>query len=139
MKKQGELRKYECSLNGNDWWSCNATSYGKAKAEFYRMLDMEIKYTWIKCRCTGLPYTSEDFIRNAKYRGIDFAYCGMVVAVDGAKGIITGHNSSANLDILFTDGKYKGQTLNCHPNYKMTYFDSKGEIIKSFNDVRDAS
>lgn len=137
MKKIGELKSYECSLDGNNWWSVNSTSYGQAKMSFYRMLDMDIKYPLIKCRCSGLPYTSEDFKRNAKYRRIEFAYCGMVVAVDGEKGLIVGHNSSANLDVLFTEGKHKGATLNCHPNWKMTYYNSKGEIIKSFNDGRN--
>lgn len=137
MKKQGELKKYECSLDGQNWWSVNSTSYGQAKIAFYRMLDMDFKYTSIKCKCAGMPYTSEDFKRNAKYRGIDFAYYGMVVDVDGDKGLIVGHNSSANLNVLFTDGKNKGQTLNCHPNWKMTYYNSKGEIIKSFNGKRN--
>lgn len=139
MKKQGELKKYECSLDGQNWWSVNSTSYGKAKMAFLRMLDMDIQYTMIKCKCVGNPYTSEDFKNNARYRGIDFAYCGMVVDVEGEKGLIVGHNSSANLDILFTEGRYSGQTLNCHPNWKMTYYNSKGEVIKSFNDVRVAS
>lgn len=134
MKKQGELKGYECSLDGQNWRDVNSTSPGKAKSAFYRMLDLEgVKYTWIRCRCIGRPHTSEDFVRNAKYRGIDFAYCGMVVDVDGDKGLIVGHNSSANLDILFTDGKHKGHTFNCHPNWKMTYYNSNGEIIKSFD------
>jgi hypothetical protein len=58
----------------------------------------------------------------------------MAVEMDGQKGVITGHNDSANLNVLFTEGKYKGQVLNCHPHWKMTYFNSKGEIIKCFDD-----
>ena len=131
MKKQGELKKYECSLDGENWWSVNSTSYGQAKMSYYRMIDMDIKYTSIKCRCSGSPYTSEDFKRNAKYRGIEFAYCGMVVKVGNNKGVIMCHNSSANLDILFPNGII----YNCHPNWDITYYDSNGEIIKSFNKI----
>jgi hypothetical protein len=45
----------------------------------------------------------------------------MVVEMDGQKGIITPHNYSANLNVLFTDWKYKG------------------EVIKSFDDNRIVS
>lgn len=141
MEKQGELRHYQCSLVGIDhWWSVNSTSYGKAKSEFYRMLDMDgIEFTSIRCKCIGMPHTSEDFKRNAKYRNIEFAYCGMVIDVSGEKGVIVGHNSSANLDVLFTTGKNKGHVFNCHPNWQTTYYDSKGEIIKTFKASKVAS
>jgi hypothetical protein len=80
----------------------------------------------------GSPYTSPEFIRNAKYRNIEFAYCGMVVMVSDMHGVIVGHNSSANLNVLFTDGKYKGQILNCHPNHEIKYFDKNGILITEF-------
>ncbi|WP_047452581.1 hypothetical protein [Alistipes sp. ZOR0009] len=134
MKKQGELKSYICSIDGEHWTSFNATSYGHAKSQFLIYLDdcYGDCYLSIRCKCAGSVYTSEDFKRNAKYRGIEFAYCGMVVEVDGNKGVITGHNSSANLNVLFTDGKWKGQTHNCHPNWKITYFDKKGVVLKDF-------
>jgi len=132
MKKQGELKCYECSLDRKHWTQLNATSPGDAKSQFLRYLDGGWHYTMILCHVLGRPHTSEEFKRNAKYRGIDFAYCGMVIDVNGKKGVITGHNDSANLNVLFTEGKYKGQTLNCHPNWETTYFNSKGEIIKTF-------
>ena len=132
MNKSNELRQYECSLDGKHWSSFNATSYGKAKAQFLCYLDGEWEYTDIKCKVVGPVYTSDEFIRNAKYRNIEFAYCGMVVEVNGVKGVIVGHNSSANLDVLFIEGKHKGQTLNCHPNWKITYFHKNGSTIKQF-------
>ena len=132
MKQQGEMMQYECSLDGSHWSSFNATSYGKAKVQFYNYLDGDFDYTYIRCRKVGPIFTSDEFIRNAKYRGIEFAYCGMVIKVAGENGIIVGHNSSANLNVFFPDGKYKGQTQNCHPNWKTEYFDSKGNLIKSF-------
>ena len=138
MNKQCELRSFKCSLDGKHWTSFNATSYGDAKMQFLRHLDdcCGDCYLAIKCRCAGAIETSDEFVRNAKYRNIEFAYCGMVVDVDGEKGVIVGHNSSANLDVLFETGKNKGKVLSCHPNWKMTYFNSKGETIKSFNDSR---
>lgn len=133
MEKSIELRSYECSLDGKHWSSYNALSRGKAKMEFWRDIDMDcIEYTDIKCRVLGSIYTSDAFVRNAKYRNIEFAYCGMAVEVDGMKGVIVGHNDAANLDVLFINGKHKGQTLNCHPNWKITYFHKNGSIIKQF-------
>ena len=28
--------------------------------------------------------------------------------------------------------KWKGETLNCHPNYMMKYFDRDGKMVKEF-------
>ena len=130
--KIGELKHYECSLDGLHWESINATSSGKAKTTYSRGFDFDFKFTDIRCRVIGSPYTSPEFVKNAKYRNIEFAYCGMVVMVDDMAGVIVGHNNSANLDVLFTADKHKGQTLNCHPNHKMKYFDKKGILIKEF-------
>ena len=44
-------------------------------------------------------------------------------------GVIVGQNSSANFDVLFSDGPHAGQTLNCHPLHMMKYFDEVGSII----------
>lgn len=139
MKKQGELKEYKCSLDGEHWMSFNATSSGKAKMQFFNYLEGDYNYLYIKCKVGGKIYTSDEFKRNAKYRNIEFAYCGMVVEVDGKKGIIVGHNSSANLNVWFTEGKYKDQVMNCHPNWKITYFKPNGEIIKQFDDSRMVS
>ena len=137
MKKQGELLAYGCSLDGKNWSSYNATSYGKAKSMFLQDLDgcCGDCFRSIKCKKAGRPYTTDEFKRNAEYRNVEFAYCGMVIDINGRKGVIVGHNDSANLNILFTEGEYKGKVLNCHPNWKTTYYDSKGEIIKSFNET----
>lgn len=131
--KQRELRSFNCSIDGEDWSTINALTAGMAKSIFYRELDMDIPYTCIKVRLNGYPYTSEDFIRNAKYRKIDFAYCGMAVKVGDFNGVIVGFNSSANLNVLAIDGSYKGQVLNCHPHSEIVYFDKKGNVLKSFN------
>jgi hypothetical protein len=128
-----ELKSYNCSIDNEHWSTINAISKGSAKSKYFRKLDADwIKYTQIKCKVNGYPYTSEEFIRCTKYRNIEFAYCGMKVNVSGWNGFIVGHNNSANLDILFIDGKYSGQTLNCHPNFKIKYFDKQGNLIKEY-------
>jgi len=128
------LFSFACSLDGVHETVINHVSRGKAKARFLIELDMDgIEFTDIKCRKIGLPATTQRFINNAEYRNIQFAHCGMMVEVGGEKGWIVGHNSSANLDVLFDkDSKYGEQVLNCHPNYKIKYFDEKDNLIKSF-------
>ncbi len=114
----------------------NSRSAGKAKAEYLADLNEswpEYDYTDIRCKVIGQPHTSEAFQGCADYRGEGFAYCGMRIALSsGNKGVIVGHNDSANFNILFYEGEYAGQTLNCHPNWEITYYDSDGNVIKSF-------
>lgn len=103
-------RYYKCSLDGKHWWSTFATSAGQAKQAYIRMLDGcgDDCYLSILCRVDS-PKTTQAFKDNAKYRGIPFAYVGMNVKVDGCKGVIVGHNSSANLDVYFHEGDKIGK------------------------------
>jgi hypothetical protein len=97
----------------------NETSAGRAKAEYLRCVSdplPDLKFTQIRCRKIGAAQTSADFIRNAKYRGWPDAKCGDCVQVEDWEGVIVGHNSSANFDILATSGRWKGLRLNVHPN-----------------------
>ena len=127
------LKSYKCSIDGEQWAVINAVSRGAAKSRFFRTFDSDIEYTWVRCKANGLPYTSDEFKRNARYRGIEFAFVGMAVKVGDWNGVIVGHNSSSNLNVLFADGPSKGKVGNCHPHWKITYYDAKGGIIKSFN------
>lgn len=70
------------------------------------------------CRKIGNPVSSEQFLRNAKYRGMPDLRCGHRVKVGPGIGTIVGHNSSANFNVLFdTDSpKYAGLKLNVHPS-----------------------
>ncbi len=132
-----ELRRFECSLGRDHWESYNATSRGKAKSQYMRdIADCVDKdaYKHIRCRVVGQVYTSDDFKRMAKSRGIEFAYCGMLVKIENDHGVIVGHNDSMNLNVLMTSGRFKGRVDNCHPHYKTTYYDRAGNIIKSFQD-----
>lgn len=74
------------------------------------------------------------FIEDMKRcRGIDFARIGMMVEVDGAIGTITGMNGSANLDVKFANQlKFGKGAHNCHPMWKIKYFNNAGELIADY-------
>ena len=98
----------------------NARTAAKAKADY--LLDLQeawpdYKFTDLRVRKVGGPYTSDSFRRNAAYRGLPDVECGQRVIVGDARGVIVGHNSSANFDVLFDDDspEYPGLTLNVHP------------------------
>ncbi len=114
------------------------TSAAKAKYLYFIQSDDVFNCSFfellkhLKVRCLGGPETSEEFIKNAEYRQIPFAHCGMAVKVGGMLGHIVGHNSSANLDVLFAEGKYRGMVLNCHPHSDVEYYSADGTLIKAF-------
>ena len=103
----------------------NSTTRSKARYQYF--LDIsdvwsEVKIMDIKVRKVGAPHSSERFIANAKYRGLPDVRCGRRVRVkdtgegdDIGEGVIVGHNSSANFDVLFESGRFTGQVLNVHP------------------------
>jgi hypothetical protein len=70
-------------------------------------------------------------------RGIEFARIGMAVEVDGGMGTIEGMNSSANLNVRFTNQlKYGKHLHNCHPTWNVKYFDAEGKVIAHFDDSK---
>lgn len=98
----------------------NARTANKAKYEF--LIDLQeswpdYEYKDLRVRKLGEPVSSERFIHNAKYRGVPDVRCGQRVIVGDGRGIIVGHNASANFDVLFDDDspKYAGLKLNVHP------------------------
>jgi hypothetical protein len=114
---------FACSVAGTDWGEeiVNARTRGRAKREYHlSVIDAwpDVPFTAVRARKIGAPHTTADFIRNAQYRGLPNVRCGQRVKVGDARGVIVGHNSSANFDVLFDDDspRYAGQTLNCHPN-----------------------
>lgn len=117
---------FACSVIGapaDRYTVINHRTRSKARYEF--LLDVrdcyqDLTFADIDVRKLGPAHTSEAFKRNALYRGIPHARCGMRVEVvsggERALGTIVGHNDSANLDILFDeDSRFKGATLNVHP------------------------
>jgi hypothetical protein len=116
-----EVFAFEVSVAGTDWTKViNHRSAGKAKYEYWRDVTEswpDVPITAMRARKIGAPRTSEAFERNAKYRGMPEVKCGQRVKVGNALGVIVGHNSSANFDVLFDDDapKYAGRRLNVHP------------------------
>jgi hypothetical protein len=113
---------FEVWPDGKPEWArtINARSAGKAKGEYHRDLTEswpDVPFTKIRARKIGKPMTSERFRANAKYRGMPDVECGQRVTVNGNAGTITGHNSSANFEVLFDDDAphYDGLKLNVHP------------------------
>lgn len=111
---------FEVNVSGEEWATIiNARSAGRAKAEYFRGVHESwpsIPFTAVRCRRIGAPFSSDDFLRVASNRGTSFL-CGDRVQVGIGHGVIVGHNSSANFDVLFDDDspEYPGQRLNVHP------------------------
>lgn len=126
-----ELRSYLVyPVNHQDWGTViNHITAEKAKSVYWRDAEDSFRYLDIRARLHGLPHTSDQFKSMCEYRKIPFAYCGMKVTIGGEEGYIVGHNESANLNVLFLQGKYKGQTLSCHPHSEVVYYDKDGNIV----------
>jgi hypothetical protein len=116
------LFAFACRVNWAPQWGSttyNRATAGQAKADHFRHVReawQDTKFTDIRVIKVGRPQSSADFVRCATKRGMPDAFCGQQVRVGADIGFIVGHNSSANFDVLFTTGKYSGQTLNVHPS-----------------------
>lgn len=114
-----ELYAFACKLSWSDHETIiNDLSAGKAKYRFWRDVTEpwpDTKFTEVRVRKIGPAHTSERFKANAEYRGMPDVRCGDRVLVGEHEGLIAGHNSSANFDVLFTSGPWTGKTLNVHP------------------------
>ncbi len=112
---------FEVSVVGTDWRGVvNDRTAGRAKSRYYRELVDAwpgVPFTALRCRKVGAPVSSAAFRANALYRGLPSVMCGDRVLVGGGRGVIVGHNESANFDVLFDDDspRYQGLTLNVHP------------------------
>jgi hypothetical protein len=113
---------FEVGVKGTDWTGIvNARTAGQAKSWYHRQVTEawpSIPYTAITCRKVGAPESSEGFVRNAEYRGVPHVRCGQRVLVCGkARGVIVGHNGSANFDVLFDADSplYPNVRGNVHP------------------------
>ena len=128
------VRAYECRAGQENWSkTIHAINAGKARYQFLidlRDAGWDVSFKDIKVKSCGCPRTSDDFMRTARRRNVQFARIGMRVSVDGERGLIVGVNSSDNFDVFFESGRFSGQTLNCHPNWRMEYFDANGNEIE---------
>lgn len=128
------FKTYFCRIGSYSEQPYVASSSGKAKSECLndaRDWHPDLKFTDIRARCSGKLITDSGFAHNAKYRDIEFAHIGMRVIVTGCgSGTIVGHNSSANLNVIFDDRP--NLTLNCHPHWEIAYLDANGGIIRDY-------
>lgn len=70
-----------------------------------------------------------------KHRGLEFVRLNMMVEVDGDIGTIVKMNDSANLDVIFSNQLKLGKHAhNCHPTWRVKYFDAEGKCIAHFDD-----
>ena len=115
------LCAFACRVSGAEWGetTVNALTAGGAKVEYWRSVTEAwpgIQYTAVRARKLGPAQSSERFLSNAAYRGMPDIRCGDEVTVNGHSGLIAGHNSSANFDVLFIDGPWNEKTINVHPS-----------------------
>lgn len=117
-----QLSSFACRVAWAPEWGetiYNRVTAGQAKHDHFRHVHDawdNTKFTDIRVRKIGAPHTSQQFVRNAQYRGMPGVRCGDRVMVGDSAGTIAGHNSSANFNVLFHSGKYAGLTLNVHPS-----------------------
>jgi hypothetical protein len=124
-----------------------ATTASKARYKFYKHNFDDEKYSdlfkYIRSsslgKCAIGSYIEneelERFERVKAYRNVPFAYIGMSVVCDGKPGIIVGANHSSNFDVDFG----RGIPCNCHPTWRMTYYDRNGDVVQSFENKRTES
>lgn len=116
---------WECNVRGKDWQrTINHLTAGKARYEY--LIDLrdawpDATFADITVRKAGPAHTSEAFKRNARYRGMPDLQCGQRVEIRSpegpARGVIVGHNDSANFDVLFdADTYFHGRVGNVHPS-----------------------
>jgi len=141
-----EMNTYQITLSDDYNKIVPAETPAKAKYELFRYLSDVCEWddgfkgflkNIISCKClhkfnpSDLFRNDETFENTKKWRNLEFAYLGMNIEMDGKKGVIVCGNSSLNLNICF-----EGQCWeeNCHPWYRMKYFDNKGNLIKEYLD-----
>jgi hypothetical protein len=130
------LRTYEVNVKGQNW--AELIVRGSAGAAKYAYLQdirdsyPEMTFMDLTVRSLGNLEPDESFIRVARYRDVPYAELGMRVKVEDDEGFLVGSNSASNFDVLFTTGKYAGHVFNCHPNFKIKYFNSADEVIGEF-------
>lgn len=122
-----------------------AETPGQAKYQCFRYFTNELSYvldfkeflqSLEYCRKVGgfsprdLFGDREQFDRMKEMRGIEFAHMGMRVEVCGQMGTIVGANDM-NLNVVY-DGWYHAD--NCHPWYRVKYFDKKGNIVAEYGE-----
>jgi hypothetical protein len=112
--------KYERMRRIWDVWSKDGTWNGEP-----------ISFAILTCKRVG-EFHPLSLRWTADNRGLAFVHAGMLIEVDGERGVIVASNDSGNFDVIFTEGKHKGLTLNCHPKWQTRYFDADGKVLADF-------
>jgi len=133
-------RVWECSIEYDDYTHREqivAETRSKAKYAFFLShlswcYSFHECYGFARCRLVGELdpchfFDSRGFDNMKTNRGIEFAFIGMAISVNGKRGVIVGSNGSLNLNVYFD-----GVIHNCHPHWKTVYYDNMGIVIKSF-------
>jgi len=120
MTPDPKVFAFEVNVKGTNWQKVvNARTAGAAKYQY--LLDVReawpsVQFKDLTCRKLGAAQSSPEFLSMAARRGITWRCGDRIVMSDGDSGVIVGHNSSLNLDVLFDSGtRYAGQVLNVHP------------------------
>lgn len=142
-KSEKPLKSYRVSFKNDTLGGCTFLAHSPAAAryQFWRYLDSgwdykEYLYAF-KVECLGyadpthLFEDKETFDEVCRKRGIDFAYQGMEVRIEGRLGIIVGAGNGLNLKVLF-HGSNRPAT--CHPFWETTYYNQLGEVVKCFKE-----
>ncbi len=140
------VRTFEVGIKGDHEGKYSAVIYalspGKAKYEYMRRIwevwgkdgtwnGEPISFAILTCRRVG-EFEPLSLRWTADNRGLSFVHAGTLIEVDGERGVIVSGNDSGNFDVLFTAGKHKGLTLNCHPKWQTRYFDEDGNVSADF-------
>ena len=62
-------------------------------------------------------------------RRMPWLKCGMIIEVEGRRGVVTGGNSHCNLQVRFEGQR---RSVNCHPWWQTKYYGSGGEVIADY-------
>src|SRR5690554_2548908 len=104
-----EMFAFECFPKQRPEWAKTINAATASKARYQYWLDVsdpwpDIKLIDIRSRKIGKPHSSDDFKRNAAYRGLPDVRCGDRVRVGDSEGVIVDHDASANFVVEFDSG-----------------------------------
>lgn len=120
-----------------------AKTHSQARYAFYLKMDFDEPYKqlfkYIRVKIIGKTRVSDFFTDEEQFKGvcekrrIPFCYQGMVIDIDGQKGIVVGANNHCNLEVVMEGTSY---AQNCHPYWMATYYDKDMNIVKDFKNEK---
>ncbi len=111
---------FEIEVKGSGWPPRIVNAHTAGKARYAYLLDVadsypEMTFKHLRCRKVGIvrAVDPEGFARFLRLRGLTGWAVGDRCLATGLPGVIVGHNSSLNFDVLFDFGTVVG---NVHPS-----------------------